>query len=63
MNCEICGEEKVRREFIRIKHFMKWHNKRVIWCRDCQKMFIQMKKFEEAKVEIEKRISGLVEFT
>lgn len=62
MNCEICGEEKPKRDFIKIKHFLKWHTKHVMWCRDCQKMYVKMKQFEQAKVEMEKRISGLVEF-
>ena len=61
-SCEICGDEKSRRDFIRIKHFIIWYPKRVVWCRDCQKMYVKMKQFEKAKEEMEKKISGLVEF-
>ena len=60
--CEICGESKPKIQFIKINHFYKWNRAWVIWCRDCQKMFIEMKRFEEAKKELSEKTSGLVEF-
>lgn len=46
--CRICGEIKELKDFFKIKHLYKYCNLgRRVWCRDCQKMFVEMKKKEE----------------
>ena len=48
MDCEICGEEKPKEEFTFVMNFQRIKKAKVQWCRDCQKMFLKMKKLEEA---------------
>ena len=48
MICRICGEEKECKEFYRVKHFQRFHNKDVKWCRVCQKLYLEMKRQEAA---------------
>ena len=45
--CLICGEKKSPEEFYRQKHFYKYEQKYVHWCRDCQLMYIHMKQEEK----------------
>ena len=47
--CRLCGEEKPLEEFHKVMHFTKVKRHKVIWCRDCQKMYMEMKKEEEKK--------------
>lgn len=62
MICRICGEEKEPRQFYRYVEFPKF-KKRKIWCRDCQKMWLEIHKAEEVKREFEERKSYfLVQF-
>ena len=61
--CRICGEKKEELEFVKVKHFFKYNDRKVCWCRDCQRMFIEMKRVEEfRKMLSEKITTGLVEF-
>jgi hypothetical protein len=55
MFCRVCGEEKEAREFYRLKHFYKYLNARKIWCRDCMKMFVEMKKEETRKKDLDQK--------
>lgn len=47
MICRICGEEKPPEEFNNIPYFTKYKKHRVVWCRCCQKMYIEQKKEKE----------------
>lgn len=47
--CRICGLEKEACQFYKVKHFYKVMSAYKIWCRDCQKMYMEMKKVEEQK--------------
>ncbi len=51
--CRICGEQKDDYQFYRIKHFYKVMTAIKIWCRDCQKTYMEMKKIEKQKKERE----------
>lgn len=51
--CRICGEKKDPKEFYRVKHFYRFHHSNVIWCRKCQKLYVEMKKQEEIQKQIE----------
>lgn len=44
--CRVCGEEKERSQFYKIKHFYKYLNTNKVWCRECQKLYVEMKKQE-----------------
>jgi uncharacterized Rossmann fold enzyme len=48
MDCEICGETKAKEEFLHIMHFQRLKKAKVQWCRECQKMYVRMKKLEDA---------------
>lgn len=62
-SCHICGDEKESREFRNVCYFTSYKKKPVQWCRDCQKMYLAMKKEEEHKEEQRKRkINYLVTF-
>jgi hypothetical protein len=52
--CQLCGEDKIKKQFVKIKHFDKIHPEPVIWCRDCMKMY-------EKKLKIEARTKALQE--
>lgn len=41
--CQICGETKSPEKFTYIKNFTR-HKKNVIWCHDCQHLFLDMKR-------------------
>lgn len=47
MDCEICGEQKSKSEFLHVTNFQRMKKAKVQWCRDCQKMYLKMKKEEE----------------
>lgn len=50
--CFICGESKVQGEFKNIPNFTKYKKRSVSWCRDCQKLFLEMKRNKEMKNKI-----------
>lgn len=56
MQCHICGEEKEKRQFHRIRFFYTDVNTKKNWCRDCMKMYIDMKKEESRKEEIKHKV-------
>lgn len=47
IECHICGQEKIALQFTTIPYFTKYKKYSVIWCHDCQKMYIGMKKEKE----------------
>lgn len=47
--CHICGEEKPKGEFNHLPNFTKYKKGKVIWCRSCQKMWIDQKREQEYK--------------
>lgn len=47
LKCRICGEEKPETEFFKIKHFYRVMKSKRQWCRDCMRMYIEMKKDKE----------------
>lgn len=47
--CRICGECKADGEFKHITNFTKYKKHVVVWCRECQKAFVNMKKNEREK--------------
>lgn len=52
--CRICGLQFEDKEFYKIKHLYKYINfgKR-IWCRHCQKLYVEMKKLEIQQKQME----------
>ena len=62
-DCRICGQTKSDEKFYKVKHFYLYHDKNVIWCRECQKMYIEMKRREKKAAELsEKKLNPVVEF-
>lgn len=55
MFCRICGEEKDKKEFYRLKHFSKLLSVKKIWCRDCMKMYVDMKKEQEQQKNLQEK--------
>ena len=45
--CRICGEEKDAKDFTTIPYFTKYKKHSVIWCHQCQKLWMDMKKEKE----------------
>lgn len=45
--CRICGETKAEGEFKHITNFTKYKKHTVQWCRDCQKLWLDMKREKE----------------
>ena len=63
MECLICGEEKEKAEFKNVMYFSTYKKRKVQWCRDCQRMYIGMKKEKERiQQEKERPINYLVHF-
>ena len=58
--CRVCGDEKEKSEFESIPYFTKWKKHKVFWCRDCQKLYIQMRKDKE---RLEKFVKDDTKFT
>lgn len=50
--CRVCGEEKPKDEFKRIPYFSDVKARKVMWCRDCQKMYLTMKKEKQISEKI-----------
>ena len=55
LSCEICGETKYDEEFYLIRWFYKYMKEEVQWCRDCQKMYRDMKRKEGFRKELEEK--------
>ena len=55
MICRICGEDKQKRDFYRLKHFYKYLNVKRIWCRGCMKLFVEMKREEKKEKELQQK--------
>lgn len=51
--CRVCGESKIKREFVYIKHFRFIKPERVIWCRDCQRLYKRKLELEAKKKKLE----------
>ena len=51
--CHICGEKKKEKEFYPLPFFTKYKKQPVVWCQECQKMFMKMKKDKQRKVKLE----------
>lgn len=45
--CRVCGETKPEGEFKNITNFTKYKKHAVLWCRDCQKLWLDMKREKE----------------
>lgn len=61
--CRVCGETKAREYFYNVVHFTKFKKHKVIWCRDCQKMYMEQKKTEIKRETLEAwKPSGEVSF-
>lgn len=45
--CRICGESKDPEEFYNVTTFCKYKKHPVVWCRDCQKMWLEYRKEQE----------------
>lgn len=41
--CRICGEEKDDKEFYKLKYFFRYCKASKVWCRNCMKMYMEMK--------------------
>lgn len=53
MLCVICGDEKERKEFHKVKGFEKYSKvKRRCWCKSCQKDFITLKEIEDKQKQV-----------
>lgn len=47
--CTVCGERKGSLEFVKLKHFHTYHRSSVVWCKECQKMYMEMKESQKRK--------------
>lgn len=45
--CKICGETKPPEDFKAIHYFRSVQRNKVQWCRECQRMWMEMKKDKE----------------
>ena len=50
--CRICGETKSQDEFHNVTNFTKYKKHPVQWCRDCQKLWLEMRKERVYKEKI-----------
>jgi hypothetical protein len=63
MDCYICGERKPKPEFKNIMYFSTYKKRKVQWCKECQKMYVKMKREKENEEEQQKvKINYLVSF-
>ena len=51
--CRICGEDKEPSQFHRIKNGTQFISKTKLWCRVCQKLWMDKKKEEIRTKELE----------
>ena len=64
MICRICGGEKDGKEFHKLKHHIQYKLKHKLWCRDCQKMYVDMLLLEQKKKAlIEQKANHVVVFS
>lgn len=56
MICRVCGEEKERTQFYKIKHFYKYLSSKRVWCRECQKLYVEMKKKEVDQKRFDEKV-------
>ena len=49
MICRICGNEKEDRDFHKLKNHIQYKLKHRVWCRSCQKMYVDMLLIQEKK--------------
>ena len=49
--CRVCGQTKPEQEFRHVHHFTKYKKHNVFWCKDCQKMWMTMKKEQELEIK------------
>jgi len=47
MNCHVCGETKDKDEFRYLPYFSRYRKDKVQWCKECQKMYMEMKRNKE----------------
>lgn len=45
--CRICGDNKEASDFKTIPNFTKYKKHTVSWCKECQKLFLDMKRGKE----------------
>lgn len=50
--CRVCGENKEDEEFKNVLNFTKYKKHKVIWCKDCQKLWMDMRKDKERHQKI-----------
>ena len=58
--CRVCGERKIKKEFVYVKHFRFIKPERVIWCRTCQKLYKRKIELEEKKKRMEEMAGNFV---
>lgn len=58
--CQICAEEKPTEEFAFLPYFTKHKKHKVKWCRDCQGMYMEMRK---ERLKQKKRVEDESKFT
>ena len=49
----MCGDSKIKREFVYIKHFRFLKPERVKWCRICQRLYKRKIELEAKKKRLE----------
>ena len=63
MDCLICGERKSKKDFKKVMWFATYKRRDVQWCRECQKMYVDMRRQRENEEEQKKiKINYLVSF-
>jgi hypothetical protein len=45
--CRICGETKAQVEFKHVPNFTRYWKKLSLWCQDCQKMYLELRRSKE----------------
>lgn len=56
MICRVCGEDKEPTQFYKIKYFYKYLSSKRVWCRECQKLYVDMKKKEVEKKKFDDKV-------
>lgn len=66
ITCRVCGETYYKEEFYYIPYFTHYKKKPVVWCKDCQRMYVEYTKEEQRKAKLktlqEKDQIGVVTF-
>lgn len=58
--CRVCGESKIKKEFVYIKHFRFIKSERVKWCRVCQRLYKRKVELEARKKKLEEMQGNFV---